>query len=414
MANQLQTSKIILNEILMELATDLRVVRAMDTSYVSEFTKSAYAVGDTVQARRPQRFLYREGLEYKEQGIDNITVPITVSSAGGVDLGWDSIDPTLNDKGLKTKYVKPARMAISAAINQRAAAFIALNTANAAGTPGTIPSTIATYLAAGDRIIEQGMPMNDDLNCIITRNMSSIYVGGQQQFFNPAAMIGKQSETGRIYANQLGYTFSQDQTLLRQMTGAYGGAPTVNAAQSGAGAYTSGMPLVVQGALANATYVVGDRFTIGGGATAVNSVHPQTRQDNGRLQEYVITAPAVADGFGAVTLQVFPSITPSGQYQNVSQAAANGATINMIGAASTIHTQALLFHEQAFAFVSVPMAMPDQKGVEVAIMETDDETGLSVSFIRQFIATERRWVNRFDVLFGFARLNAELASVIYA
>lgn len=413
MANNLQVSRIILNEVLMDLGNRLFVTKNMSSQYTREFGNKDRVVGDTISVRRPQRFIYTEGLAYQPQPIDNVTIPLTVDSTGGVHMEWDSIDLTLNDVGLKEKYAKPASMAIANAINARAARFIALNTANAAGTPGTTPTTINPYIEAGDRIIEQGLPQNEDLTCIITRRMSSQMVIGTSTLFNPAALIGKQYKDGQMQ-NSFGYDFVYDQGLLTQTTGAYGGSPTVNGAQSGTGAYTSGQTLVCQAFSANATFRAGDRFTIGSGATAVNSVNPQSKLDNRRLQEFVITQDATADGAGAVTLNIFPSITPTGQYQNVTQAAASGATINMIGAASTVHTQALLMHKEAYAFMCVPMANPDPRGVEVSLRETDPETNITVSFIRQFDGVQRKWINRFDVLFGFARLNAELASVIYA
>ncbi len=414
MANNLQVSKIILNEVLMDLGNRLYITKNMDNSYTKEFGNKDRVVGDTISARRPQRFLFTEGLAYQPQPIDNITIPITVDSTGGVHMEWDTIDLTLNDVGLSEKYAKPASLAISNAINAKAARFIALNTANAAGTPGTIPNTVTPYLEAGDRIIEQGLAQNEDLVCAITRRMSSVYVAGQTTLFNPAAVIGKQYLQGQ-FQNALGYDFVMDQGLLTQTTGNYGaGSPVVSGTQSGTGAYTSGQTLSITGFPANATFVAGDRFTIGSGTTAVNSVNPQTKLDNRRLQEFVITQAAQADGAGAVTLNIFPSITPSGVYQNVTQAALNNATINMIGAGNTVHTQALLYHKQAFAFMCVPMANPDPRGVEVSLRETDPETGITVSFVRQFDGVQRKWINRFDVLFGFARLNAELASVVYA
>jgi hypothetical protein len=222
------------------------------------------------------------------------------------------------------------------------------------------------------------------------------------------------------FQNALGYDFVMDQGLLTQQTGNYAGAGTVSGAQQGTGAYTSGMTLNVTGFTAGGTLRAGDRFTIGSGATAVNSVNPQTKLDNRRLQDFVVQADTLLDGSGAGAVPIFPSITPANLvmpsaavYANVTQAAANGATINMIGAGNVVHTQALLYHKQAFAFMCVPMANPMPGGVEVSISQTDPETNITVSFIRQFDGVQRKWINRFDVLYGFARLNAELASVIY-
>jgi len=197
-----------------------------------------------------------------------------------------------------------------------------------------------------------------------------------------------------------------------QTIGAQGGTPLIKGSgQTTANGNNDTMNLVTKGWTASQASILGpgDRFTIAG----IYSVHPQTRQSTGDLQQFVVLANAASDGSGFSTITVAPGITPSGQYQNVTATPNDGIAITVLGAAGTASPQALLMHKDAYAFVSIPLEDPKSgKGVEDAYQETDTETGLVLSFVRFFDGTNRVHGNRFDMLDGFGVLYRELACVV--
>ena len=66
--------------------------------------------------------------------------------------------------------------------------------------------------------------------------------------------------------------------------------------------------LVVEGlTTTTGTVTKGTVFTI----DTVNAVHPITKADTGRLQEFVVTADATADGSGYATLSISPAFYTS-------------------------------------------------------------------------------------------------------
>ncbi len=284
---------------------------------------------------------------------------------------------------------------------------------------GTTPSSIDTYLSAGDKIIQLGLPPEEQLNCIISRRMSSAFVSGNKALFNPSQLLSKQFVRGEVATGDspLGYTWHRDQTLYTQTTGAWAGPGVVNGAnQTADGGNNATMVLNTNTWTSGAcTLNKGDIFTIGTDAagTGVHSVHPQTRVSTGDLQQFVVVN-TISDTTGTINMTVFPAITPSGQYQNVDIAPASGAVITISGAAGVASPQGLLMHRNAFAFVSVPLVDPDPKGVEMVARKSDPDTGLSVSFIRAFDINTRTHKNRFDCLYGFGRLYAEMACRIAA
>jgi hypothetical protein len=394
----------------MNLEGYLAVGQNMSHAYNKEFGKKMAQVGDTVSIKKPQRFTPTTGLLYQPQPLSMQKTTITIGDVTGVHFDWDSVEATLDIEDAQENYFKPAAIAISSVINANAAQFCAQNTFNAVGTPGTTPSTVATYLAAGDKIVELGLPPEEELTCIVNRKFSSSYVVGQSTLYNPAGQISTMVKEGEIADQTLGYKFRRDQTIYSQTVGPLGGTPLTSGGTNYAdGGNNATMNLVTKGwtAAAAPRLVIGDRFTIAG----IYSVHPQTKASTGDLQQFVVLANFSSDGSGNGSVSVAPAITPSGQYQNVTAAPIDGTAITVFGAAGTVSPQALLMHKNAYAFVSVPLATP-KTGVVYSAQHTDPKTGISLALVQFFDGVNRVHGTRFDVLTGFGVLYRELACVI--
>jgi hypothetical protein len=375
--------------------------------------------GALISVRKPQRFTVAKGLQYQPQPISDTQVQVKLAQVAQVSFEWDSVERTLSLREANELYAKPAGIALASQINTEAAAFVKNNTFNAVGTPGTTPADEQPYLAAGDKIVQLGLPEEEELACIINRKMSSGFVHGVKTLYNPAGTIGRQFSQGQISDSTLGYKFFRDQTLATHTVGTYSGTPIVHLANQVAdGGNNATMTLNTQGWGSGVTTLnQGDVFTIGSATDAVvggvHSVHPQTRQSTGDLQQFVVMA-KISDTTGTINMLVAPAITPTGQYQNVDISPVDTAIITVLGASAVSSPTGLLMHKSSFALVSIPLANPDPKGVEMVSEETDPETGISISFIRQFDGTARKHINRFDVLYDFAALYRELACRIQA
>lgn len=413
MANVLATPTLFTRLTLMNLGGYLNVARNMSKDYSSRFGKpdrETHKPGDTIYVPKPQRFTVTDGLNYSGQPIGNVQTPITVDQVKGVHFQWDSVERTLSLTELDELYAKPAALALASVINNLAATYIAQNTANLVGTPGVVPTSMLTYLAAADKLIELGLPEQEQLVAIISRKMSSTYVNAVSTVFNPASVIGGQYKDGVVNTGALGYKWFTDQTLWRQTYGTYSGTPltgssTVSTTQSADGGDNATMTLVTDGWGSGVSGLnKGDNFTIAG----VYSVHPQTKVATSSLKQFTVIT-TITDTTGDMSPVIYPAITPSGQYQNVSAGAANNSAIVVAGTTGIVSEQGIVMHKNAYAFASVPLQNPSKNGVEMVHEETDPDTGLSLSFIRYFDGDARVHKNRFDCLFGFAGLYKEMA-----
>jgi hypothetical protein len=392
---------------LASLGGKLRVCRNMSSEYSKEFGKTGHKINDVLQVRKPQRFTVTQGMQYQGQPLTNTQTPVIVDQLSGVHFEWDSIERTLQLDYIEKNYAGPAATALANDINSKCAKFIALNTFNQVGTPGTVPTSPLTYLGAGTKLIEQGMPENfeDSLALIVNRKMSDAYIDASKTFFNSQSVIGSQQKTGNV-VDQLGYSWYRDQTIYTHTTGAFLGTILVNGAgQTQDGGNNGTGTLITDGHTSGqSTIKAGDIFRI----TGVNAVHPITRQSTGSLQDFVALT-TQTDTSGAMTIVMSPALTASGQYQNIDSLPADNAPILMSGAASAVSTQGLLLHENAFAFLSVPLTDPDPgTGVKCTTV-TDEQTGITISYMKYFSGDSRVQRNRFDVLWGAAPLYREMA-----
>ena len=423
MPNVILTPQMYAKLMLMELGDPqyLHVIRNLMPDFTPEFGKKGYKIGDTLSVRKPQRFTVSNGMPYDPQAITNIRVPLKVDKFNQIAYEWDSVEKTLFLNEAMELYVRPACSGLSNTINAQAAQYVAQNTFNCAGAPGTVPTDFDTYTSAEDMLIEQGLGQNEDLVCVINRKMSSKFVGASRALFNDVPIISTQQKEGRI-VNQLGYRFEIDQTIYAQTTGGYNNVPAINGANqsSTTGDGNNGtMSLLLSGFTASTgTVNYGDKFQIVG----VYAVHPQTRASTGRLQWFTVLSPGTttADVSGNMTLLVAPGMTPSGQYQNVSALPATGAQVLFWGAAaatplsyaSLTTLQALVIHKQSFAFLSVPLNDPDPGMGVIVSSQKEPSTGLVLSVMRGFDPVKRIEINRIDTLWGIGPLYREAACVI--
>jgi hypothetical protein len=139
----------------------------------------------------------------------------------------------------------------------------------------------------------------------------------------------------------------------------------------------------------------------------VYAAHPETKKSLGYLQQFV----ALADSTGAVT--VSPRTYLTGAKQNVCSSAGaalaasdfNSKTMTFIGTANQAYRQNLVYHKDAFAFVTADLPIMDD--AHKCVRKSMD--GLS---LRVWMASDIRndeLLVRLDILYGFAALRPEWA-----
>lgn len=396
MANVLLDIGMITNEALVVLENTLKFTKQVNRQYDDQFAQAGAKIGDTLNIRKPVRYLGRNGPTLAVEGTQESSVPLVLSNQWGQDTSFTSKELTLDIDEFSDRILKPAIATVANLIDV-AGMQLYKNVWNQVGNPGTTPTSLQTYLDAGVKL-DNGAAPNDDERAIVLnpRGQASI-VGNLINVFNPQQSIADQYKEGTM-GMAAGFKWSMDQNVQMHTTGTFGGSPTsTNTSTNG------DTTLVTGGWTVGGTVVVGDIFTIGN----VYAVNPQSRQTTGELQQFVVTAANTADSSGNMTIAVQPAIISSGAFQTVNSLPQAGAAITPWANPSTVSPQNLAFHKDAFTLATVDLEMPG--GVDMAARKSDKKLGVSMRLVRAYDITNDRFPCRFDVLGGWATLRPELA-----
>lgn len=401
--NTILTSTKILRESVRVLKNTLSMARAVNREYSAEFSTTGAKWGQTINIRKPARYLGRSGQAAKLEGTQQSTIALPLSTQFGVDLPFSMAERTLSLDKFSDNVIKPAMATIANKIDDDLCA-LGEQISNAVGTPGTVPVTLSTYLDAGALLSELGCPRDNDRYCMLTPKAHSGIVGATATLglFNPSAAIAEQYRTG-LLAQFGGFKFYEDQNQPTHTVGALGGTPLVN------GASQVGSSLVTDGWTAAAATRVkkGDVFAVAG----VYSVNPQNRRSTTVLQQFTATADAASDGSGNMTIPISPAIVPAGQFQNVNATAADNAGLTFAGTAATAYRYGLAFHKDFAAIGFADLELP--RGTHEADRVSDADSGISLSFISDYDVMSGQMITRIECLYGITVIYPELACRIW-
>ena len=411
MANTLATPSWVTKEVARGFLNKLVFLAHVNRTYDDQYVQSGAKVGNTVNARLPQRFTVTDGQALQLQNLYDQTVPITLTNQKNVAFGYSSAQATTELDNIRTRYVTPGAEALANAAEVLAFDNVYADIYSSVGTPGTTPSATLTYLQAGVKLTDLSTPLMGRVGMLDPLAMSTL-ANTTSSLFNPSAVVSENYTEGQFGRKQLGVDgWYQDPVRPTHTTGTFtASTPLVNgASQTGSTISTDGW------ASGAATLNNGDVFTIAG----VNSVNPLSYSDNGRLQQFVVTA-TTSDASGAMaTLPISPSIITSGALQTVSASPANNAVITVLGAtaaasgtlATTTSPQSFVYHPDAFAFVMADLMKPGA-GAESTTVRSKS-LGFSIRMVEQYqIGTDQN-PSRLDILIGATTIQARLAARVW-
>jgi hypothetical protein len=396
--NELLTIDMITFKGLSMLTNSLVMGGLVNREYDNYYAKSGAKIGDTVSVRKPPRYIGREGAALSPEPTVETKVPVKLDYLFGVDLAFSSVERTLSLDDYANRILKPAVATIANRIDSRIFKVAYPQFYNQVGTPGTVPTAIDTYLSAGVKLDNEAAPTDEDRYVVTNSQMQATLLPATAVYFNPSGQIAEQYRKGRFGKGVLGFDWYMDQNVPTHTVGTYSGSPAIDGAgQTGSSILTKAWGSNVS----NLNY--GDVFTIAG----VYAVNPQNRESNGQLRQFtVMNQPLIADTSGAMTIQISPPITPSGQFQTVDSAPADSALITVSGTTGKVTPQGLAFHKNAIVLATADLELP--KGVHEAARAVDEESGIGIRIVTAYDIRDNNMYTRMEVLAGIAVVRPEL------
>jgi len=408
--NTIANSKWVTTEVARGFVNSLVFLANVNRTYDGAYVQNGAKVGNTVQARLPQRFYAADGQAMQIQAIYDNTVPISLTNQKHVAFSWSSAEETTELDNVRTRFVQPGADALANVADVLAIQAVYKDVYQSVGIPGVTPSAIQTFLNAGVKLTDSAAPLTGRVAVLDTLAMATM-AGTAATMFNPSAIQSENYREGMFGRRQLGIEeWYQDQNRPVHTTGSFAASTPIVV-----GAGQTGTVLNTSGWAAGAKLKKGDVFTVAG----VTQVNPQSYNDVGRLQQFVLTADAT-EAAGLMTLNIAPPIIlgPS-QMQTVNAAPSAGASIAVLGASSAVggvlvatsSPQSFVFHPDAFAFVMADLIKPGA-GAKSSVARSK-QYGFSVRMVEQYQIGSDQNPTRLDILIGAATLQARLAARVW-
>lgn len=433
MSNTLLTIADITNEGLMILENELTLSDKINRNYDDRFGLDGAKIGYTINVRKPARFTVSGGPALDVQDFVETSVPVTLTNQAHVDTQFITSDLLLSMDMFSERVLRPKIAALANSVDTYAALVMKNGTSNiTAGTVGTLPTTLTTFLAAGAILDTEAAPRDGQRAMCTDPFTQAAMVGGLQGLFNPQMSISEQYKKGLMARNTVGFDWYMDQNIVTQTWGNWAGSPVYSSSPASTAVISSGWAdngtLQLKGFTnASSTVKVGDTFTLAG----VYMVNPQNRNTTKTLRSFVVlpfsgtptsgTFTPVTDVFGNVTggtynatagglltIQVAVAAIYSGQFQNVSAAPVDTTSaVVPTGTTGANGPQNLAFHRDAFTLASADLPLPG--GVDMAARAAHKDVGLSMRIVRQYTINNDALPTRIDILYGVAPLYRELS-----
>src|SRR6266446_8886239 len=295
MANTLLTPTQVTREALRVLHQKLRFIGSINRQYDDSFAK----IGATLKIRLANQYTVRTGATLSAQDTTETSVSLQIATQKGVDLNFTSSDLTLSLDDFSKRILSPAMAVLAAALesdalNMRKDVYQQVNNTGAAAT--------FAKLLLGRKQLQDALAPDDSRTALLCTQDNVDLVDALKGLFNSQTVLSKQYKEG-LMGNTAGFDFMESTHLTSQLRGTGNAAYVIN------GAGQTGASIAVQ--TGTGTIKQGEIVTFAG----CNMVHPETKVDLGKLQQFALTADYAG---GAGNLLVSPSIVVTGATQNVS------------------------------------------------------------------------------------------------
>lgn len=405
MSNSFKVTDLVAKEVLRIAHEKLAFIGTVDRQYDASFTydPGRGPHGQTLRVKSPNMYTRRQGSRVMDvQDQDEKTQTITVATQDGVDMRFNSAelvqsvnsDAAFDD--LSRNYILPAVSVLCSGIESDFLAFCTKATYNTAGTAGTPPTDLVAVGAARAKLNQYLAPKDGNRYVQMDSVTMGGLVNGLKGLFQDSTQIAEQYREGMIGRTAMADWYEND-----RMWTLTNGSDVTGTTDAAALVTDGGNTIDMHTTVAVTAQAVGQVFTIAG----VYACHPETKAAYSSLQQFTITA------IGASTTTISPTIYLTGPRKNVVSSTGgtlapsdfNSKTLTFVGAASTSYVQNLMYHKEAYQFVTADL--PLMGDANLCVRKKMDN--LSVRVWQGSDIRNDELLMRIDILYGMAALRPE-------
>ena len=416
MANSLLTIDMITREAVRLFKNSNLFIMNIDTQYDSSFAIDGAKIGQVLRIRYPNDYTVSQGPAMQLQDTTELFTTLTVSTQSNIAVPFTTAERTMSLDDYGERVMAPiinnlagnVAATVMTGIAESASNFIS-NTNNAGAintvsnqTGAIISPTSEQFLLANAKLDDMGSDMYTR-RCVNDPTTDARTTVSLQGLLNPTPEISQQFRSGMMKSG-LGYEkWFRDQTVIKHTSGTFSAGGTVN------GGNQTGNTIAVNAI--TGTLVVGDIITFAN----VNSVNRTTKQSQGTLAQFVVTAAVATLG---VSISIYPALIPPAtfvvggpqvQYQTVDSSPINGAATMLVTQSGEVYRKSLAFVQKAITMATADLVLP-RKAVEEAGRAQFD--GISMRVLTDYLPGTDQLATRVDVLYGYTTLRGEWLCVV--
>lgn len=371
--------------------------RNVNRQYDDSFANEGAKIGNSLRIRRPVEYTSSTGATIATgTGADSVeqNFTLTVSTQRHIPMRFTSEELTMHLDDFSDRIIEPAMARLAAGIEDDALSMVdeVYNTVDA-GTAVSLANVLSVRKKLVDNLANPG-PWTFLLNTQANADLVDTLKG----LFHDDKEVSKQYREGLMGITG-GFEFYEN-TFLPTFATNVGGTGDADYDATGTTGKTDIDSMTLSVDTGSGVIKAGDVFTI----ATVNRVHPETKQDTGELQQFVVLSPATATG--STTLTVSPGAVSSGPRKNVTADPADSDDISFVGSGNAAtYNQSIAFDKDAFAWATADLVMP--RGLDFASRQSYD--GVSMRILRDYAIVKDRLYTRADVLYGYTPLYRQLA-----
>lgn len=399
MSNTLLTIDMITKEALRIAHEKATFISTVNRQYDDSFAKTGAKIGSSLRIRKPNMYTRRQGSRVMDvQDQSEASVTATVATQDGVDMRFNSAELALSIDEFSSRYIAPAMAVLVSGIDGDAITQLTKDTYNQVGTAGTVVGTSADISAvfnARAKLNQYLAPKDNNRNLMMDSVTMATVVNGIKGLFQPTDQLSKAFTEGFYARTAMADIYENERTW------SLANGSDVTATTDASAAVTDGGTSVT---ITNATTpVVGQTFTIAG----VYACHPETKQAYPHLQTFVMTA--VTGGGGVVTISPPTYLTGAQKNCVKSDGTAlattdfNSQTVTFYGSASTSYRHNVMYHKDAFTFITADLPLMDDAAKCVRM----NQDGLSIRVWQGSDIRNDELLMRLDILYGFKTIRPE-------
>jgi len=393
MSNVFKVTDMVAKEALRIAHEKLQFIGTIDRQYDESFTfkPGAGPKGSTLRVKSPNQYKRRQGSRVMDvQDQNEETQTLTVATQDGVDMRFNSQEliQSVSNEGafneLSKHYIEPAIAVLCSGIEADMLEFATKATYQVAGTAGTALTDLVAVGAARAKLNQQLAPKDGNRFIQCDSVAMGGLVNGLKGLFQDSAQIKEQYREGMIGRTAMADWYENDR--MWTMPNSADVAGEINA-----GTLTSGITTLTVDGFTAAPFA-GMVFTIEG----TYDVHPETKVAYAHLKQFTVTS-ATTTSITFSPAVIYDTTDPR---QNCSGAPTDNDDITFVGVASTNYVQQLMYHKEAFQFITADLPLMD----DAAKCVRKKLDNLSLRVWQASDIRNDELLMRIDILYGKAAL----------